>query len=362
MANTPGILEYKCPCCGGGLVFGDESQKMTCPYCDTEFEIETVRAYNESLGQSDSQEFIRDEAPAQEWTDEEQGHMQVFVCPSCGGEIITDENTAATFCLYCGNPSIVPGRVSGGLRPDGVIPFKKSKEDAQAAFLALCKGKPLLPKGFTEEQQLEKITGIYVPFWLYDCSGSFSGNYSATRVHTWSDRDYIYTKTDHYMLAREADAAFGGIPMDGSTKMDDVFMESIEPFDYSQIVDFDTAYLSGFFADKYDVPSSSGESRIRDRIGKSMDDMLQSTFLGYATVVPTSRQLKVTQDRLRYILLPVWLLNTNYQGKTYTFAMNGQTGKMTGTLPICPRRSWMWFGGVAAAAAAVAAVVQLLAL
>lgn len=360
MAQPSNVMEYKCPCCGAGLHFGDETQKMTCQYCDNEFDLETVKEFNESLEQADSEEFTHAEANQQQWSEEEQQHVQGFVCPSCGGELLSDEHTAATFCPYCGNPSIMPGRVSGGLRPDGVIPFKKSKEDAKAAFLSLCKGKPLLPKGFTQEHQLEKITGIYVPFWLYDCSGGLKGKYNATRIHRWSDSNYHYTKTDHYMLTREADADFEGIPMDGSSKMDDVFMESIEPFDYSQIVDFDTAYLSGYFADKYDVPSSAGEQRIRQRVTQSMDDMLQSTFLGYATVVPASKQVQIRQSGAKYILLPVWILNTRYRDKTYTFAMNGQTGKMTGSLPICPKRSAAWFAGIAAAVSVITAVIQLL--
>ena len=149
---------------------------------------------------------------------------------------------------------------------------------------------------------------MYVPFWLYDCSSDFQGRYSATRVHTWSDRDYIYTKTDHFLLTREADAAFSGIPMDGSSKMDDTFMESIEPFDYSAMVDFDTAYLSGYLADKYDVPSENGKDRVRQRVDRSINDMLQSTFLGFTTVIPNSRQLRIDQNPARYVLLPVWML------------------------------------------------------
>ena len=360
MAQTANVLEYKCPCCGAGLIFGEESQKMTCQYCDNEFELEAVKDYNDSQGKQDSEEYNCREAAAAQWTQQEQESLQVFLCPSCAGEIITDANTAATFCPYCGNPSIIPGRLSGGLKPEGVIPFKTSKEDAKAAFLSLCKGKPLLPKLFLQEQRLEKITGMYVPFWLYDCSSDFQGRYSATRVRTWSDRNYIYTKTDHFLLTREADAEFSGIPMDGSSKMDDTFMESIEPFDYSQMVDFDTAYLSGFLADKYDVPSENGKERVRQRVDSSINQMLQSSFLGYTTVVPTSRQLRIDQSPARYVLLPVWMLNTVYNGKTYTFAMNGQTGKMTGSLPICPRRSAAWFGGIAAATAALAYLVQLL--
>ncbi len=358
MSPDANVLEYKCPCCGAGLRFGNTQQKMTCAYCDNSFDLEAVQVFNESLEQPSEPAPSQETVEHTQWSEEECGRIQSFVCTSCGGELVTDEHTAATFCPYCGNPTILPGRVSGGLKPEGVIPFQKSQEDAIAAFLKLCRGKPLLPKMFTQEQQLEKLTGIYVPFWLYDCQGDIRGSYKATRLHHWSDSRYQYTKTDHYMLTREALAAFRGVPMDGSSKMEDSFMESIEPFDYTHIVDFDTAYLSGFFADKFDVPASEGEERLRQRVGKSMDELIQSSFVGYATTVPTSRQIHLSQRKERYVLLPVWLLNIKYRGKTYTFAMNGQTGKMTGTLPICPKRSAAWFAGIMAGATVLISVIQ----
>lgn len=261
---------------------------------------------------------------------------------------MTDEVTAATFCPYCGNPTILPGRISGGLKPDGVIPFKLGKEDAKAAFLQLCKGKPLLPKFFAQEQQVEKITGMYVPFWLYDCESDFFASYRATKVRHWSDSRYHYTKTSYFHLNRGAIADFSGIPMDGSRKMDDTVMESIEPYDYSQLVDFETAYLSGFLADKYDVQASDGESRIRERVTVSMDELIAPTLVGYNSVLPTVKKVNIHHSKAKYVLLPVWMLSTRYKGKTYTFAMNGQTGKMTGELPICPKRCWAWFGSIAA--------------
>ena len=159
------VLEYKCPCCDAGLVFNGEAQQLTCEYCGNCFAPDAVLAYNESQ-QTAEDTFTWDEPETCTWSEEEQQTMRAFVCPSCGGEILTDEHTAATFCPYCANPTILPGRVSGGLKPDGVIPFKTTREDAKAVFLGLCKGKPLLPKFFTEEQQQEKITAIYVPIWL----------------------------------------------------------------------------------------------------------------------------------------------------------------------------------------------------
>lgn len=354
------VIEYKCPCCSAGLKFGSDTQQLTCEYCDNTFDIDTVRAFNESQTEKAQDSFEWEPASAQEWSEEEQQTIRAFQCPSCGGEIMTDAHTAATFCPYCDNPTILPGRLSGGLKPDAVIPFKTDKEDAKAAFLRLCKGKPLLPKEFTSQQRLEKITGMYVPFWLYDCSADFDGSYKATRVHRWSDSHYNYVKTDHFLLRRGACAGFAGIPMDGSGKMDDVFMESIEPYDYGQLTEFDTAYLSGYLADKYDVPSENGKDRIRERVDRSIQDQLQSSFLGYASVIPTGKNLKIEHSKAKYVLLPVWILNTRYQDKLYTFAMNGQTGKMTGSFPVCPKRSAMWFSGICAGVTMVSALIQLL--
>ena len=351
------VIEYKCPCCNAGLVFSSRVQQLTCEYCDNTFEIDTVRAYNDADSQTQEDAFTWDNKTSSEWNDGEQSSLNVYQCPACGGEILTDDTTAATFCPFCDNPTIMPTRLSGGLKPDAVLPFQKSRQDATSAFLNLCKGKPLLPKDFTSQHRLEKITGMYVPFWLYDCDADFSGNYKATRIHRWSDAKYNYTRTEHFLLSRKASAAFSGIPMDGSSKMEDIFMESIEPFDYSQIVPFEMSYLTGFLADKYDVPSENGQERIRQRVNQSIEDNIQSTLLGYATALPTNRQLQIQHSKAKYVLLPVWMLNTKYNGKLYTFAMNGQTGKMTGIFPICPKRTAAWFAGICGG---VTILVQLL--
>lgn len=353
------VLEYKCPCCDAKLNFGQDSQKLECAYCGNSFEIEAVEEYNK-LEEPTQEEFQWEESTTGEWSAAETQDLQNFSCPACGGEILSDEHTVASFCPYCDNPAILPGRVSGGLKPDAVIPFKTSKEDAQNAFRTMCKGKPLLPKNFASEQRVEKITGIYVPFWLYDCSGDQASKYRCTRVRHWSDSRYHYTKTDHYLANRAVKADFVQIPMDGSSKMDDAIMESIEPFDYSQMVDFDTAYLSGFFADKYDVASKDGEQRIRQRVSDTLDSEIRSSLIGYTSTINTEKHLDIRHSKAKYVLFPVWMLHSKYKDKTYTFAMNGQTGKMTGTLPICPKRSTAWFFGIFAAAFTVISLLTLL--
>jgi DNA-directed RNA polymerase subunit RPC12/RpoP len=359
MDNTQSVLEYNCPCCGAGLKFGENIQKMTCEYCDNTFDLETVKTYN-NAEQKTEDSFEWDPSNTNAWTNEETNCIRSYTCQSCGGELITDENTVATFCPYCENPTILPGRVSGTLRPDAVIPFQKSKEEAKAAFTQLCKGKPLLPKMYSQEQRIERITGIYVPFWLYNCSTDFDATYKATRVRHWMDSKYSYTKTDHYLLTRAANADFSFIPMDASSKMDNAIMESIEPFDFSKMIDFETAYLSGFFADRYDVESTQGEERIRQRVSETMEDMIGSSLIGYSSAIPTSKQIRVLHGSAKYVLLPVWMLHTKYKNKTYVFAMNGQTGKMTGTFPICPKRSAAWFAGICLGVTAIVSLLTML--
>lgn len=355
----PHVLEYKCPCCDAPLIFGQQ-QKLTCDSCGNEFELEAVQAYRQEEAAEDS--FSWDQSESQVWSEEEQKHLHSFSCPSCGGQIMAEDTTAATFCPYCDNPAVLPGRVSGGIRPDAIIPFQNTRQDAADSFQKLCKGKPLLPKDFAATHRLERITGLYVPFWLYSCGGNMRGRYRATRVHHWSDSHYHYTKTDHYLLTRGARAAFEAIPMDGSSKMDNVIMESVEPFDYSFLQDFNPGYLTGYLADKYDVEAAHGETRIRQRVDSTMSGQIASTCIGYASVVPTSKSLNISHSKAKYVLLPVWMLTTKYKDKLYTFAMNGQSGKMTGTFPICPKRSATWFFGICVAVTAVVSLIQWLAL
>lgn len=362
MASVQGVLEYKCPCCGAALTFSGKEQQLSCESCGNDFKIDDVQQYNDAIREQHEDSFEWEHSETQTLSDDETSTYRTFTCPSCGGEIMGESVTAATFCPYCDSPAIIGGNVTGALRPDGVIPFKTTKESAMAAFQQLCKGKPLLPKDFASEARQERIQGIYVPFWLYNCGGNIEGQYRATKVRTWSDSNYHYTRTSYFMLLRSASANFKYIPMDASTKMDNATMESLEPFNMDEAVDFNTAYLSGFFADKYDVEAKEGEGRIRQRVGDTFDDMLQSTFFGYTTVTPTNKQLQVRQSKANYMLLPVWMLHTKYKDKTYIFAMNGQTGKMTGTLPIDKGKMWAWFGGVSAAVAALVTLIQFLAM
>ena len=265
------------------------------------------------------------------------------MCDSCGGEIIADVNTGATSCPYCGNPVIVPQKFSGILKPDLVVPFKIDEKQAKEAYKKHLKGKPLLPKFFKDENRINELKGIYVPFWLYDAEVDMAARYRTTRSRTWSDSDYNYTETSYYSVYREGEIGFDNVPVDGSTNIDDVLMESIEPFDIDEAVDFKTAYLAGYLADKYDISAEESKEQANQRMRTSAEMALASTIRGYDSIALESMNMGLNNHTIKYCLLPVYILNTTYKGQKYTFAMNGQTGKLVGDLPVDKGAYAMYF-------------------
>ena len=357
------INEYKCPSCGGAIEFDSHSQKMKCPYCDTEFDLETLKKYDEQLSkEAEQKDDISDwqTDPGKQWQEGETDGMNVYTCKSCGGEIVSDENTGATSCPYCGNPVILTERFRGALRPDMVIPFKLDKKAAKEAYYKHIKGRPLLPKVFRRENHIDEIKGIYVPFWLFDADVAADARYKATKVRTWSDSDYDYTETSYYSVDRSGNMSFVSVPVDGSSRMPDDLMESIEPYKVADAVEFQTAYLSGYRADKYDVDAQQSTDRARERMKESAQDVLRDTVKGYASVIPENTNVRISGGDAKYALYPVWILNTTWRGKKYIFAMNGQTGRMTGDLPVDNGAYTRWLLGLTAVFSIAAYLVALL--
>lgn len=337
------VLEYKCPCCGGKIEFDSNLQQMKCPYCDTTFEVSTLQDYDAALQQEKPDDLQWETQAGSEWEQDESAQMNVYTCSACGGELVADETTAATHCPYCGNPVVLTGRLSGDLKPDYVIPFKLDKEAAKAALRKHMSGKKLLPRLFSDENHLDEVKGVYVPFWLFDADADASLRFRATRTRVWSDSEYNYTETSHFSLVRAGNIAFDHVPVDGSSKMADDLMESIEPFDFSEAVDFQTAYLSGYLADRYDVSAEESIERANARVKKTAEDAFAATASGYSTVVPESSSVRLSNGKAKYALYPVWLLQTSWNGQSFLFAMNGQTGKMVGDLPMDKGAFWKWF-------------------
>ncbi len=343
------LQEYKCPCCGGAIAFDSTLQKMKCPFCETEFDMETLAGYDSDLQNDTTDDMQWETSAGTEWQNGEADGLRSYVCKSCGGEIVGDETTAATSCPFCGNPVVMMGQFSGALKPDLVIPFKLDKKAAKANLMKHLTGKRLLPKIFKDQNHIDEIKGVYVPFWLFDTNVNAQVRYRATKVRNWSDSNYNYTETQYFSVHRGGSIGFESVPVDGSSKMPDDLMESIEPFDLHEAVNFQTAYLAGYLADKYDVDAAQSIERANARVKQSTEDAFAATLKGYTTAKPENSNIQLHGGKAKYALYPVWLLNTTWNGNKYIFAMNGQTGKFVGDLPIDKSAATKWTLGLTAA-------------
>ena len=332
MDNT---LQLKCPNCGAAIGFNAASQLFICEFCNSDFteaEINLANGREAELASSEGVSLSKEE-PAPDTT-EFADHTNLYLCESCGAEIVADENTAATFCHYCHGTVTLKGRVSGSLQPELIIPFKIDKAMAETTFKNWCKKKWFLPKSFSSQGQLEKMVGLYVPFWLADCEVDASAEYDAKKVHSYCSGDYRITNTKIYSASRAAKMEYRGIPADGSRKLEDALMDAVEPFNYSEFVPFSMNYFSGFYADKYDVDKGEAINRIKQRMTDGAMQVLRQSVSGYTSVTCKGSRLRIMKTKWHYSMLPVWFMTYMYSGKKYFFAINGQTGKVAGIIPV----------------------------
>ena len=326
-----GVLDHKCNNCGSVLKFNPAIQKWECEFCKSIFTEEQLKKGEE----------LNNDATIDRLEKDNHG-MDLYICPNCGAQIVADENTSATFCIYCKNTAILKNKLVGEFNPSLIIPFKTTKEDAIKAFVDFSNGKPLIPDVFTSRESIEEIKGIYIPFWLFDYNIYSNVEGTATESTSWTNRSYRYTKTNTYQVEVSGDMNFKRVPVDGSTRFDNAIMNSIEPFDYGELRKFNYSYLSGFFAEKYDVDSNTASYDAVNREVNSAKKELEKKVKHQSFSVTKTEHME-RQLNLDYVLLPVWLLNIKYENELYTFAMNGQTGEMIGNAPIDKKKARKFF-------------------
>ncbi len=369
---TAQTTNYQCPTCTGPLHFNSADGNLHCEYCSSSFSVSEIEALyaaktnaaaeamqaqaaQESQSEPGAAAVLQDVQAAEQaeqsawgcdkltgdWG-QEAVHMRVYSCPSCAAEILCDETTAATSCLYCGNPTVVPGQFAGVLKPDYVLPFRLDKQAAMQALKKHCEKKLFLPKFFAKEAHVEEIKGVYVPFWLFDGTAHTDVQYNAGKSSSHVVGDYRITTTHHYKVRRAGTVSFQDIPVDASSKMPNDYMESIEPFDYTQLAPFQMAYMPGYLADKYDVTAEMCGKRADERAQDSTLDVMRSSVVGYTQCTQVGHNTQLQRGDVHYAMAPVWLLTTRWRGKVYLFAMNGQTGKFVGDLPCSRGRFWAY--------------------
>ena len=342
---------FKCPSCGARIVWAPSAQKMKCPYCESEFSLDAFEAQEQAIQQDLNQDSYQTGETAgmygaQSATDDsniDPNDLRVYRCGTCGAEVVTDRTTVATSCAFCGNPVMLTEQLDTNFRPKWIIPFKVDQKQVKQIYLDYLKSRPFTPRSFTTDAHISKIKAIYIPFWMYDLT--MQGYIQATGEHTstFADPRFIYTRHQVYNIERGGTVNMRHIPVDGSSKTPDDAMDSIEPFDYKDLVPFRMAYLSGFMAERYDQDENYCLRRAEVRARSTMQRMLRDTISGYGALSYKSSDFGVRTSFVEYGLLPVYMLFTKYQGTDYFFAMNGQTGKAVGDVPTSGARVFLYW-------------------
>lgn len=318
------IIDEKCLNCGGAVVYDPKKEIFVCQFCRSKFTLDELKKNKKNL----------DKVPNLEENFSELQDMEGYHCKNCGADIIVGDNSTSTRCVYCRSYSIIKNRLTGVYKPSNIIPFKVVKEDAIKAFTDICKGRLLMPKDFSDINNIQDMEGLYVPFFLYDLENECYLTADCTKTRSWTSGDYRYTEIKHFKVERGGNLVYQNVPNDASVRFDDKIMNAIEPFDYSKMIEFDTSYLSGYLAEKYDVDISDAYKNVLERVKTDSKNYLQNTMTDYTTITPRDNKNDIKLNNNKYVLLPVWVLNINYKDKIYHFAMNGSTSKLVGEIPV----------------------------
>ncbi len=326
---------YQCPACTAPLRFDPKSNLLVCDYCDSKFEVEKIDSlYAEKIKGGIDKGSIS---------------LKTYTCSSCGAELFCDEVTVASSCPYCSNPNIIAGKFKDKEMPDLVIPFKLEKKEAVEALTKFYKGKKLLPKVFSEENHIEEVKGVYIPFWFFRGEAEIKLRAKAQKVNIVTTSKERIENISHFNIERQGIVPFKNIPVDASVKMDNAMMDSLEPFNYDDLKPFTPSYLPGFFAESYDDDAENCQKRLEARVSKTAEEKMLFDVRGYSSVERVSSEVNTKlSQKPAYAFLPVWLLSTRWKDKNYLFAMNGQTGKMVGKLPVDKGRFAAWLCGIMA--------------
>lgn len=338
---------YRCKNCGGPLGWDVAAGKWKCQFCDAEFTLADMKQDGKTEYHEETYEKGRNATElgytkATDDTTVKPEDLRAYKCRYCGAEVITDKNTAATFCVYCNNPIVVEQQLVEGFRPRYVIPFSQTKREVKEKYLEFIK-KPFTPDAFLSEEHIEKIKGVYLPFWLYNAQATGHMEWDCERVLIRRSGNKEITEHDVFHVTRGGSAAFEHIPVDASSKTDNALMDSIEPFDLRKLKKFEMPYLAGFLAERYDEDDRTCYNRAKTRILTTLEKRLDESVIGYQSKSLRQKNIQIGQCDAEYALLPVWLLYTQYEGQTYTFAMNGESGVMCGDLPLDKKKMWKCF-------------------
>lgn len=311
-----------CPNCGANLHFSPEQQKLVCGFCGV---AEEIAAPEEAI---DTGSVKKREL-----------ETYIYTCPQCAGELLSTEETAATFCSYCGASVVLEKRLGKMTYPKYIIPFIKGKEDCEKSYRSLLRRSLYVPSDMKKQMQIEKFRGIYMPYWTYAMKQDKDIHAHGSVEH----RRGNYIITSHYDVVSELDFSVDGVTYDASSSYADRMSQAIAPYEVKDRREFQPDYISGFYADTADVDAWIYEIDAQKMVRNYAVEEMYKSWQYRRHGVSESRlsdSIGINRPASKLGMYPVWFLaSRNKKGDRVSYAvMNGQTGKIAAEIPVDLRK------------------------
>lgn len=323
--------DKRCPSCGGTLNFSPETGGLACPFCE----------YTEKIEHGDAAIELDIESAESTENCDWGAEKKYVICESCGAELLYDELEIASKCPYCDSNQVMEEAAKDTIAPGGVCPFKITKKEAGSRFLRWIKGKLFCPSAAKKAAKAKEFTGVYLPYWTFDCDtySSYSARYS--RRHTRRRNGKTETYTTWHSTFGHYNRFFDDAEICGSDRYDARMLAQIEPFDTENNVEYKPEYIAGFGAERYSIGLRDAWAKAKEFITRILrGEITNKIQREHATSGVSSLSVDTSYSNIKYkyLLLPVWISSYKYNGKTYQFMINGRTGKVGGRYPLSPWR------------------------
>lgn len=345
-------ISFKCPSCGGVMVFDPQAQSLLCEYCKQQIDMEDTRQHPTAYG------FDRDsELEQQVWG--EKSHA--VKCKNCGAETVFDAYVVADRCPFCGNSNIQEEVITSGITPESVLPFKVTSQAAAALYKKWLGRKWFAPSKLRKgaKNQQVSLTGMYVPCWCFDADTSsfytaMAGEYYYVTVYRTETRNgkteqvaHQERRTRWYPVSGQYVEDFRNYVVDSSVHIEDNMYARIQPYNLEELTPFKPEYLSGFKAERYSVDLKTGWETAKERLSGFIARGIEQQI--HADEISNLRfKTAYSNKKYAHILLPLWFSSFKYKDKHYGYMINGQTGRVDGNCPISPWKVTLLIVGILA--------------